>query len=567
MRTAPHSPFKENQKRLSTSLSTIEEEDEPPDDHLLPGKVVTIFSHLRTRSVHVPKAKKRKKRPPERTPMVRMVFAMKMKAKEEEKADPEMSRRIQESMKKANAAIINEVEIPEEFDIMKRERTLTDDELLDLFDLNHLDAPTPEKVKKLILKYTSIWSEHNFDLGLHRFVQHNIVLTAPLPPCPKQRFWPAHKREAAEELIDYLERYKIIEKTITSWATNVVLIKKQADPANKDLEQTLLDALMEGHTIPAPPKAKYCLCLDLRPTNSVTKPDVATIGDMDALFMHLSGKPARSSFDFTNGFFQIALTKESEGTSFFVYRKSGSGVMKFNRSIQGSKNASSVFTRAMEVTFSGLEDIVNYWVDDLIVHSTDVDKHLDDLDKVFARIQESNLKMSPKKAKFLSGKVKYLGMVIEGDDFSIADAKLKAIDDLVPPKNYVELRRQLALFQYYKKFIPFFSDVVLPLQKLMKKGVEFVWTPECTSAYVLMKSLFKEKISLHLPNHEFPFLVHTDSSSYAASAVLQQRVNGELVPIAFHSESFTGPQIAYSILDKELYALVDSVKRFDYYLA
>lgn len=78
------------------------------------------------------------------------------------------------------------------------------------------------------------------------------------------------------------------------------------------------------------------------------------------------------------GFFQIALTKESEGTSFFVHRKSGSGVMKLNRSIQRSKNASSVFTRAMKVTFSGLEDIVNYWVDNLIVHSTDVDKHLRD---------------------------------------------------------------------------------------------------------------------------------------------------------------------------------------------
>ena len=263
MRMAPHSPFKETQKRLGSSMTTIEEEEEPPDGCHTPVKVVTIISHLRTKHVQMPRAKKRKKRPPERTPMVRMVFAMKMKSAEKDKVDSEMSNRIQESMKKANAAIINEVEIPDEFDIMKRERTLTDDELLDLFDLDHLDEATQKKVKKLILKYTSIWSEHNFDLGLHRFVQHNIVLTAPLPPCPKQRFWPAHKREAAEELIDYLERYKKIEKTITSWATNVVLIKKQADPANKDLEQALLDALMEGHTIPAPPKAKYRLCLDL----------------------------------------------------------------------------------------------------------------------------------------------------------------------------------------------------------------------------------------------------------------------------------------------------------------
>lgn len=89
----------------------------------------------------------------------------------------------------------------------------------------------------------------------------------------------------------------------------------------------------------------------------------------------------------------------------------------------------------------------------------------------------------------------------------------------------MELHRQLALFQYYKIYVPFFSDVVLPLQKLMEKGVKFVWSPECTSAYVLMKSLFKEKISLHLPNPEYPFLVHTDASSYAAMAVLQQLVN------------------------------------------
>lgn len=81
---------------------------------------------------------------------------------------------------------------------MKREWTLYDEKLLDLFDLDHLDEPTKAKVKKLILKYTSIWSEHNIDLGLHCFVQHNIVLTAPLPPCPKQRFWPANKWEASE---------------------------------------------------------------------------------------------------------------------------------------------------------------------------------------------------------------------------------------------------------------------------------------------------------------------------------------------------------------------------------
>ena len=102
----------------------------------------------------------------------------------------------------SDSAIINKDPIPKEHDIVKRKQTVTDKELLEKFHLDHLEVPMRNKIKKLILKYRPIWSEHPFDLGLHRYVKHNIVLTSDLPPCPKQRFWPANRREAAEQLID-----------------------------------------------------------------------------------------------------------------------------------------------------------------------------------------------------------------------------------------------------------------------------------------------------------------------------------------------------------------------------
>ena len=176
------------------------------------------------------------------------------------------------------------------------------------------------------------------------------------------------------------------------------------------------------------------------------------------------------------------------------------------------------------------------------------------------------MKLSPGKAKSPCGEVKYLGLVIKGESFSIADKKLEAIDNLIAPKDYVQLRSQLVLFQYYKKFIPFFSEIVLPLQRPMKKGVEYVWTEECMAAYMLIKEMFKAKLSLYIPNPSLPYVVHTDASNFASSSVLHQRVDGELVPIAFHSEAFTGSQLGQHILEKELYALVDAVKRFEYYL-
>jgi hypothetical protein len=75
----------------------------------------------------------------------------------------------------------------------------------------------------------------------------------------------------------------------------------------------------------------------------------------------------------------------------------------------------------------------------------------------------------------------------------------------------------------------------------------------------------KEKISstpvLALPNLRQPFEIQTDASNYAIGAVLLQ--HGK--PICFHSETFNGVVINYPAYDKELYALVQIVKKWKHY--
>ena len=83
----------------------------------------------------------------------------------------------------SDSAILNTDPIPQEHDITKRKPTISDKELLEKFHLDHLEPPLRTRVKKLILQYRPIWSEHPFDLGLHKYIKHNIVLTADLPPC------------------------------------------------------------------------------------------------------------------------------------------------------------------------------------------------------------------------------------------------------------------------------------------------------------------------------------------------------------------------------------------------
>ena len=78
-----------------------------------------------------------------------------------------------------------------------------------------------------------------------------------------------------------------------------------------------------------------------------------------------------------------------------------------------------------------------------------------------------------------------------------------------------------------------------------------------------MKTTFACKISLHLPTTEDTFHLHTDASSYAAAAVLSQVQKEGIVLIAFYSKAFDETQMRYSILDKELYAMVNAIKHFE----
>ena len=76
----------------------------------------------------------------------------------------------------------------------------------------------------------------------------------------------------------------------------------------------------------------------------------------------------------------------------------------------------------------------------------------------------------------------------------------------------------------------------------------------------------KEKIStapvLSLLDLQRPFEIQTDASDYAMGAMLIQHSK----PICYHSETFNSAVVNYPSYDKELYALVKSVKKRKHYL-
>ena len=80
------------------------------------------------------------------------------------------------------AAVTTKEPIQDEINILKKKRTLTDEQLLEKFELDHLDKDVKEKIINLVLKYRPIWAECPHDVGYHKYVKHRIILTDKLLP-------------------------------------------------------------------------------------------------------------------------------------------------------------------------------------------------------------------------------------------------------------------------------------------------------------------------------------------------------------------------------------------------
>ena len=71
-----------------------------------------------------------------------------------------------------------------------------------------------------------------------------------------------------------------------------------------------------------------------------------------------------------------------------------------------------------------------------------------------------------------------------------------------------------------------------------------------------MKRALCEAPVLQIPNYEKDFVLATDSSDVAVSAVLHQDMNGALAPIAYHSRVLTPAERNYSTYEKECLAVL-----------
>jgi hypothetical protein len=131
---------------------------------------------------------------------------------------------------------------------------------------------------------------------------------------------------------------------------------------------------------------------------------------------------------------------------------------------------------------------------------------------------------------------------------------------IAQPKNRKELRSFIGLVNYYRDMWIRRSDVLAPLTKLLSgdKKTKWEWPPEAAASFATIKKIIAQEVLLTHPDFSKPFEIHTDASKYQLGAVISQKGK----PIAFYSRKLTSAQLNYTTTEKELLAIVETLKEF-----
>uniref|UniRef100_A0A2N9H0U4 Integrase catalytic domain-containing protein n=1 Tax=Fagus sylvatica TaxID=28930 RepID=A0A2N9H0U4_FAGSY len=259
------------------------------------------------------------------------------------------------------------------------------------------------------------------------------------------------------------------------------------------------------------------MCVDYRGLNKEMVKDKFPIPMVDELLDKLQGAVVFSKLDLRSGYHQIKMREEDiEKTAF--------------------KTHEGHYDKGLEEHIAHLKTILQI----LVLH------------QLYAKMS---------KCVFATSEVEYLGHIISGEVVKTNPKKIAAMVDWPIPKSLKALRGFLKLTGYYRKFIKGYGQIASPFTSLLNKDA-FLWSDNAEKAFEELKAAVSQPPVLALPDFSKTFVIECDASGFGMGAVLMQ--DGR--PLAYYSQALKGKNLFLSTYEKELLALVLSVKKWRPYL-
>ena len=203
------------------------------------------------------------------------------------------------------------------------------------------------------------------------------------------------------------------------------------------------------------------------------------------------------------------------------------------------------------------------YLDDILIFSPTAEQHVKDLSKVLQLLRQHNLYANADKCTLFTHEIQYLGHIISNKGISVDPAKTASLQNWPVPSNVTELQSFLGLCNYFRRFIPGYSEIAAPLTGMTGKNKwHYPLAHEELQAFNTLKNTLIAPPVLAIPQFDKPFDVVTDASEFACGAVLLQ----EGRPVAYMSKKFSSAERNYPTHDRECLGIVSAYKEWRCYL-
>jgi len=231
----------------------------------------------------------------------------------------------------------------------------------------------------------------------------------------------------------------------------------------------------------------------------------------------------------------------------------------------GLTNAPAAFQHFMNNVFSDLLDMcIVVYLNNILIYSDNITQYQSHVKEVLKQLRKAGLYTKAEKCEFHSDSIEYLGYVLSPSGLTMSDVKVKTIQEWPEPKKVKEIQSFLDFANFYRCFIFNYLDIVILLTHLTRKNTPWNFDNDCRMVFNTLKQVF---ISAPILTHWVPdaqLVVEIDASDYALAAILS--IDNKIHSVAFHSQTFSAPELNYDIHDKELLAIFEVFKIWQHYL-
>jgi hypothetical protein len=219
------------------------------------------------------------------------------------------------------------------------------------------------------------------------------------------------------------------------------------------------------------------------------------------------------------------MSREDEGHTAFIIVD---GIFCSVSMPYGLKNTLLAFVRAMHKTFRDLiRDLVEVYVDDIIVKIKSHSSLLDNLAIVFDRLRSTHMMLNPDKCVFGVSARKLLGFLVSHRGIDANPEKIKAIEEMRPPVRIKDVQKLTRCLPVLSRFISIVAKRALLFFKLLWRSEPFVWIEESDEVFQELKQYLTLLPIMVAPEPGEHLLLYTTAIVEVVSMVL---ITERLVP-------------------------------------